>query len=81
MGSRGTFAYLIGDSFSKLGLGMIADGTPIFGLTGWTGTFAVLDMRRRRLPGADGLRGRGRGAQDTPLSTGTESRRAGPSPA
>lgn len=26
-----------------LGLGMIADGTPIFGLTGWAGTFAALD--------------------------------------
>ena len=37
------FAYLIGDSFAKLGLGMIADGTPIFGLTGWAGTFAALD--------------------------------------
>lgn len=22
---------------------MIADGTPIFGLTGWSGTFAALD--------------------------------------
>ncbi|STR31700.1 Hexose phosphate transport protein UhpT [Klebsiella grimontii] len=29
-GIKGTFAYLIGDSFAKLGLGMIADGTPIF---------------------------------------------------
>ncbi len=27
-GIKGTFAYLIGDSFAKLGLGMIADGTP-----------------------------------------------------
>lgn len=42
-GVKGTFAYLIGDSFAKLGLGMIADGTPIFGLTGWQGTFAALD--------------------------------------
>jgi len=25
-GIKGTFAYLIGDSFAKLGLGMIADG-------------------------------------------------------
>lgn len=41
-GVKGTFAYLIGDSFAKLGLGMIADGTPIFGLTGWSGTFAAL---------------------------------------
>ncbi|AWX14907.1 hexose phosphate transporter [Mergibacter septicus] len=43
-GVKGTFAYLIGDSFAKLGLGMIADGTPIFGLTGWSGTFAALDV-------------------------------------
>ncbi len=42
-GIKGTFAYLIGDSFAKLGLGMIADGTPVFGLTGWSGTFAALD--------------------------------------
>ncbi|MCJ8349101.1 hexose-6-phosphate:phosphate antiporter [Moritella sp.] len=42
-GVKGTFAYLIGDSFAKLGLGMIADGTPIFGLTGWAGTFAALN--------------------------------------
>ncbi|ELA8172740.1 hexose-6-phosphate:phosphate antiporter [Vibrio alginolyticus] len=42
-GVKGTFAYLIGDSFAKLGLGMIADGTLIFGLTGWKGTFAALD--------------------------------------
>ncbi len=42
-GIKGTFAYLIGDSFAKLGLGMIADGAPIFGLTGWAGTFAALD--------------------------------------
>lgn len=42
-GVKGTFAYLIGDSFAKLGLGMIADGTPIFGLTGWSGTFAALN--------------------------------------
>ncbi|MDP0355427.1 hexose-6-phosphate:phosphate antiporter [Glaesserella parasuis] len=41
-GVKGTFAYLIGDSFAKLGLGIIADGTPIFGLTGWSGTFAAL---------------------------------------
>ena len=42
-GIKGTFAYLIGDSFAKLGLGMIADGTPIFGQTGWAGTFVALD--------------------------------------
>lgn len=41
-GVKGTFAYLIGDSFAKIGLAMIADGTPIFGLTGWEGTFAAL---------------------------------------
>ncbi len=41
-GVKGTFAYLIGDSFAKLGLGMIADGYPIFGLTGWKGTFVAL---------------------------------------
>ncbi len=32
-----------GDSFAWLGLGMIADGTPIFDLTGWKGTFTALD--------------------------------------
>ncbi len=42
-GVKGTFAYLIGDSFAKLGLGMIADGTPIFGQTGWSGTFMALN--------------------------------------
>ncbi|MGQ7789054.1 hypothetical protein ACULNC_00495 [Shigella flexneri] len=31
-GIKGTFAYLIGDSFAKLGLGMIADGTPVSAL-------------------------------------------------
>lgn len=41
-GIKGTFAYLVGDSFAKIGLGMIADGTPIFGLTGWAGTFTML---------------------------------------
>ena len=41
---KAPFAYLIGDSFAKLGLGMIADGTPVFGLTGWAGTFAALDI-------------------------------------
>ncbi|MCS4490403.1 hexose-6-phosphate:phosphate antiporter [Corynebacterium sp. ES2794-CONJ1] len=43
-GIKGTFAYLVGDSFAKLGLGMIADGRPIFGLTGWAGTFAALNF-------------------------------------
>lgn len=42
-GIKGTFAYLVGDSFAKLGLGMIADGHSLFGLTGWAGTFAALD--------------------------------------
>lgn len=42
-GIKGTFAYLVGDSFAKVGLGLIADGTPIFGLTGWQGTFAALN--------------------------------------
>ncbi|WP_241572508.1 hexose-6-phosphate:phosphate antiporter [Rosenbergiella nectarea] len=42
-GFKGTFGYLVGDSFAKLGLGMIADGHSIFGLTGWVGTFAALD--------------------------------------
>jgi len=42
-GVKGTFAYLIGDSFAKIGLGLIADGTPIFGQTGWDGTFAALN--------------------------------------
>lgn len=42
-GIKGTFAYLIGDSFAKIGLGMIADGTPIFGQTGWDGTFTALN--------------------------------------
>ena len=41
-GVKGTFAYLIGDSFAKIGLGMIADGTPVFGQTGWDGTFTAL---------------------------------------
>ena len=42
-GIKGTFAYLIGDSFAKIGLGLIASGTPIFGQTGWDGTFVALD--------------------------------------
>ena len=43
-GIKGTFAYLIGDSFAKIGLGLIADGTPIFGQTGWAGTFTALNF-------------------------------------
>lgn len=43
-GIKGTFAYLVGDSFAKIGLGMIADGKPIFGYTGWHGTFLALEL-------------------------------------
>ncbi len=43
-GIKGTFAYLVGDSFAKIGLGLIADGTPIFGQTGWAGTFTALNF-------------------------------------
>ncbi|KMV73420.1 hypothetical protein AI29_10950 [bacteria symbiont BFo2 of Frankliniella occidentalis] len=42
-GIKETFVYLVGDSFVKLGLGMMADGHSIFGMTGWAGTFAALD--------------------------------------
>jgi OPA family hexose phosphate transport protein UhpT-like MFS transporter len=41
-GVKGTFGYLLGDGFAKLGLGMIADGDDILGFKGWGGTFAVL---------------------------------------
>ena len=42
-GIKGTFAYLLGDSFAKLGLGMLADKKiSIFGATGWNGTFIAL---------------------------------------
>ncbi len=41
-GIKGTFAYLIGDSFAKLGLDD-RRRHPVFGLTGWAGTFAALD--------------------------------------
>jgi OPA family hexose phosphate transport protein UhpT-like MFS transporter len=42
-GIKGTFAYLLGDSFAKLGLGMLADEKiSIFGATGWSGTFTAL---------------------------------------
>lgn len=43
-GLKGTFAYLIGDSFAKLGLGMIADGKSIFGLSKWAGVFTVFEI-------------------------------------
>ncbi|BBU79648.1 hypothetical protein EIMP300_10480 [Escherichia coli] len=53
-GIKGTFAYLIGDSFAKLGLGMIADGTPVFGLTGWAGHLRRAGYRRDWLYLPDG---------------------------
>ncbi|AGH81155.1 sugar phosphate antiporter [Psychromonas sp. CNPT3] len=42
-GVKGTFAYLIGDSFAKIGLGYIAEGNSFMGLEGWAGTFAAID--------------------------------------
>jgi OPA family hexose phosphate transport protein UhpT-like MFS transporter len=36
---------------------MIADGTPIFGLTGWAGTFAALDAAAIGCICPDGHRG------------------------
>lgn len=41
-GFRGTFGYLLGDSFAKLGLGMMADNKIVFGLSGWAGTFSAM---------------------------------------
>lgn len=41
-GVQGTFAYILGDSFAKLGLGMMADKKEILGLSGWSGTFSVM---------------------------------------
>lgn len=41
-GVKGTFGYLVGDGFAKLGLGMIADGHDLWGMKGWEGTFTVL---------------------------------------
>lgn len=41
-GMLGTFAYILGDSFAKLGLGMMADKKEVFGLSGWEGTFIVM---------------------------------------
>lgn len=43
-GIKGIFVYLIGDSFVKLGLGMIVDGTSVFGFIGWVGIFVALDI-------------------------------------
>lgn len=41
-GFRGTFGYLLGDSFAKVGMGMMADNKMVFGMTGWTGTFTAM---------------------------------------
>jgi OPA family hexose phosphate transport protein UhpT-like MFS transporter len=41
-GFRGTFGYLLGDSFAKLGLGMMADNKTVLGMTGWNGTFTAM---------------------------------------
>jgi OPA family hexose phosphate transport protein UhpT-like MFS transporter len=41
-GFRGTFGYLLGDSFAKLGLGMMADKKTVLGMTGWNGTFTAM---------------------------------------
>ncbi len=41
-GIRGTFGYLLGDSFAKLGLGMMADNKVVLGLSGWDGTFKAM---------------------------------------
>jgi OPA family hexose phosphate transport protein UhpT-like MFS transporter len=41
-GFRGTFGYLLGDSFAKLGMGMMADNKIVFGMTGWGGTFTAM---------------------------------------
>lgn len=41
-GFKGMTAYLLGDSFAKIGLALIADGHSLFGLTGWSGTFTAI---------------------------------------
>jgi OPA family hexose phosphate transport protein UhpT-like MFS transporter len=41
-GFRGTFGYLLGDSFAKVGMGMMADDKMVLGMTGWTGTFTAM---------------------------------------
>lgn len=41
-GVLGTFAYILGDSFAKLGLGMMADKKEVLGLSGWPGTFTAM---------------------------------------
>ena len=41
-GLKGTFGYLLGDSFAKLGMGMMADNKIVMGLSGWSGTFTAM---------------------------------------
>ena len=42
-GLRGTFGYLLGDSFAKIGMGMMADKKlTLFGQTGWDATFTSM---------------------------------------
>lgn len=41
-GVLGTFAYILGDSFAKLGMGMMADKKEVLGLSGWSGTFTAM---------------------------------------
>lgn len=42
-GLRGTFGYILGDSFAKIGMGMMADKKiSFFGYNGWDGTFAAM---------------------------------------
>lgn len=41
-GFRGTFGYLLGDSFAKLGMGMMADNKIVMGMQGWSGTFTAM---------------------------------------
>lgn len=41
-GIKGTFGYLLGDSFAKLGMGMMADNKSVMGLSGWDGTFIAM---------------------------------------
>lgn len=43
-GMKGTFGYLLGDSFAKLGMGMMADNKTVMGLSGWSGTFIAMYM-------------------------------------
>ena len=43
-GIKGTFGYLLGDSFAKLGMGMMADNKTVLGLSGWNGTFTAMNL-------------------------------------